>query len=96
MTTTILTSGQTYKCDHLGQQWLTGLLARLPNASCFNFFCTCTTKYFEILWQPTNGTFAFAPTAQINPLAKAKEPFFSQCFIKKHILETQNCSRLNR
>jgi len=26
----------------------------------------------------TNGTFAFAPTAQANTSAKAKEPFFSQ------------------
>jgi hypothetical protein len=26
----------------------------------------------------TNGTFAFAPTAQANASAKAKEPFFSQ------------------
>jgi hypothetical protein len=26
----------------------------------------------------TNGTFAFAPTTQADPSAKAKEPFFSQ------------------
>jgi hypothetical protein len=32
----------------------------------------------SILASRTNGTFAFAPTAQGNPSAKAKEPFFSQ------------------
>jgi hypothetical protein len=32
----------------------------------------------SILCQPANGTLAFAPTAQANPSAKAKEPFFSQ------------------
>ncbi len=32
----------------------------------------------SILCQPANGTLAFAPTAQANPSAKAKEPFFCQ------------------
>ena len=31
----------------------------------------------SILCQCTNGTLAFAPTAQANPQAKAKEPFFA-------------------
>ena len=31
----------------------------------------------SILCQRTNGTLAFAPTAQANPQAKAKEPFFA-------------------
>lgn len=31
----------------------------------------------SILCRPTNGTLAFAPTAQANPQAKAKEPFFA-------------------
>lgn len=31
-----------------------------------------------LLASRTNGTFGFAPTAQADPSAKAKEPFFSQ------------------
>jgi hypothetical protein len=76
-----LTSGQTYKYDQLGQQRLTDLPTRQPNASCFNFFCP-RTKYFEILWQPANGTFGFAPTAQANPSAKPKEPFLVNALLK--------------
>lgn len=38
-----------------------------PNALFFN----------SILANSTNGTFAFAPTAQAHPSAKAKEPFFA-------------------
>ena len=46
------------------------------NASVFLFF---PTAHFlkTILASRTNGTLAFAPTAQANPSAKAKEPFFA-------------------
>lgn len=33
-----------------------------------------------LLASRTNGTLVFAPTAQANPSAKAKEPFFSNAF----------------
>jgi len=44
---------------------------------CFNFL-THRTKILKFNCQPTNGTFAFAPTHEANPAAKSKEPFFSQ------------------
>jgi hypothetical protein len=47
----------------------------LPTILCFNFFPTAQKK-FNFYCHRTNGTFAFAPTAQANPSAKAKEPFF--------------------
>jgi hypothetical protein len=34
-----------------------------------------------LLASRTNGTLAFAPTAQATPSAKAKEPFFSTLFL---------------
>jgi hypothetical protein len=49
----------------------------LTYPSCFNFFPTAQKK-IEFHCHRTNGTFAFAPTAQADPSAKAKEPFFSQ------------------
>jgi len=52
---------------------------------CFNFL-NQRTKILKFYSQPTNGTFAFAPTHEANPSAKAKslspihfgKPFFSQ------------------
>jgi len=49
----------------------------LPTQKCFNFL-THRTKILKFYCQPTNGTFAFAPTHEANPSAKSKEPFFSQ------------------
>jgi hypothetical protein len=46
----------------------------LPTQKCFIFF-THRTKILKFC-QPTNGTFAFAPTHEANPSAKSKEPFF--------------------
>ncbi len=37
-----------------------------------------THKKIEFHCHRTNGTFGFAPTAQADPSAKAKEPFFSR------------------
>jgi len=45
---------------------------------CVLFFFTHRTKILKFYCQPTNGTFAFAPTHKANPSAKSKEPFFSQ------------------
>jgi len=47
----------------------------LPTLLCLNFFPTAQKK-LNFYCHRTNGTFAFAPTAQANPSAKAKEPFF--------------------
>ena len=51
------------------------------NASVFLFF---PTSHFlkTILTSRTNGTFAFAPTHQADPSAKAKEPFFATALAK--------------
>jgi len=49
----------------------------LPTLLCFIFFPTAQKK-LNFYCHRTNGTFAFAPTAQAVPSAKAKEPFFSQ------------------
>jgi len=38
----------------------------LPTRMCFNFF-THRTKILKFYCQPTNGTFAFAPTHEANP-----------------------------
>jgi len=43
----------------------------------FYFFPTAQKK-LNFYWHRTNGTFAFAPTAQADPSSKAKETFFSQ------------------
>jgi hypothetical protein len=44
----------------------------------FVFFIFPTAHFFKFNFsKPANGTLAFAPTAQANPSAKAKEPFFS-------------------
>jgi hypothetical protein len=62
--------------DHIsnGQQ-----LSRhsLPNLVYF-LFSLPHIFFNSILCQPANGTLAFSPTAQANPSAKTKEPFFSQ------------------
>jgi hypothetical protein len=50
---------------------------------CFNFL-THRTKILKC--QPTNGTFAFAPTHEANPSAKSKETFFSQRSARKRNL----------
>jgi hypothetical protein len=49
----------------------------LPPLLCFNFF-PIAQKKLNFYCRSINGTFSFAPTAQTNPSAKAKEPFFSQ------------------
>ena len=49
----------------------------LATQMCFNFL-THRTKILKFYCQPTNGTFAFAPTHEANPSAKSKEPFLSQ------------------
>jgi hypothetical protein len=41
------------------------------------YFFPHRTFLKTILANRTNGTFAFAPTAQSHPSAKAKEPFFA-------------------
>ena len=41
------------------------------------YFFSHRTFLKTILASRTNGTFAFAPTAQADPSAKAKEPFFA-------------------
>jgi hypothetical protein len=46
------------------------------------YFFSHRTFLKTILASRTNGTFAFAPTAQANPSAKAKEPFFPTAPIK--------------
>jgi hypothetical protein len=53
----------------------------LPTQMCFNFL-THRTKILKFNSQPTNGTFAFAPSHEANPSAKSKEPFFPKAFIK--------------
>jgi hypothetical protein len=47
---------------------------------CFNFFAPAQNilKFFS---SRTNGTFGFAPTAQAEPSAKPKEPFFAYAFL---------------
>jgi hypothetical protein len=47
----------------------------LPTRMCFNFL-TNRTKILKFYCQPTNGTFAFAPTHEAKTSAKSKEPFF--------------------
>ena len=49
----------------------------LPTRMYFNLF-SHRTKILKFYSQPTNGTFAFAPTHEANASAKSKEPFFSQ------------------
>jgi hypothetical protein len=46
------------------------------------YFFPHRTFLKTILASRTNGTFAFAPTAQDNPSAKAKEPFFATAPIR--------------
>ena len=55
-----------------------GLTTRhsLPTRMCLNFF-SHRTKILKFYCQPTNGTFAFAPTHIANASAKSKEPFFA-------------------
>ena len=72
--------------DTARQQNVTGQLNRqtadrTANASVFLFF---STSHFlkTILTSRTNGTFAFAPTHQADPSAKAKEPFFATALAK--------------
>jgi len=60
-----------------------------PALLCFNFFCQ-RTKYFEILWQPANGTFGFTPTHNTDPSAKPKEPFLANA-LNEILLTTQTC-----
>jgi len=76
-----LTSGQTYKYDQFGQLQLTDLLTRQPNASCFNFFAPAQ-NILKFFGSCTNGTFGLAPTAQADPSAKPKEPFFANALFK--------------
>jgi len=47
----------------------------LPILQCFTFFANVQNILKFSL--NTSGTFAFAPSAQANPKAKAKEPLFS-------------------
>jgi len=49
---------------------------------CVLIFFTHRTKILKFYCQPTNGTFAFAPTHQANPSAKSKEPFLADPLIK--------------
>ena len=72
--------------DTARQQNITGQMNRqtadrTANASVFLFF---PTSHFlkTILTSRTNGTFAFAPTHQADPSAKAKEPFFATALAK--------------
>lgn len=44
-----------------------------------------------LLASRTNGTLAFAPTAQANPSAKAKEPFFFQRFFWQFKINNYFC-----
>jgi hypothetical protein len=67
---------QTYKYEQFGQLWLTDLPTRQPNAACFIFFAPAQ-NILKFFGSRTNGTFGFAPTAQADPAAKPKEPFFA-------------------
>jgi len=51
---------------------------------CFNFF-PHRTKILKFYSQPTNGTFAFAPTRKANASAKSKETFFANAHISTNI-----------
>jgi hypothetical protein len=58
---------------------LTGQRESRPDV--FYFFPN-RTFLKTILANRTNGTFAFAPVAQADPSAKAKEPFFATALIR--------------
>ena len=58
---------------------LTGQRESRPNV--FYFFLH-RTFFKKNLASRTNGTFAFAPAAQADPSAKAKEPFFATALIR--------------
>ena len=60
--------------DHIA----TGQLSLHSSRPSVFYFFFHRTFLKTILASRTNGTFTFAPTAQGNPSAKAKEPFFSQ------------------
>jgi len=74
-----LTGRHTYKNDFTAGQRTT-LQTRQPNASCFNFFAP-VQNILKFFGSRTNGTFGFAPTAQADPSAKPKEPFFSNALL---------------
>ena len=54
---------------------------RVSRPDVFYFF-SHRTFLKTILASRTNGTFAFAPAAQADPSAKAKEPFFATALIR--------------
>jgi len=78
-------TGDQRHTDHISTGQRVSRHSSRPNV--FYFF-SHRTFLKTILASRTNGTFAFAPTAQATPSAKAKEPFLANAQIR--ILGTVN------
>lgn len=65
-----------FSCNELGNS-ISVLPTLQPIASRFNFFAPAQKK-LKFFCTLQNGTFAFGPTAQADPLGKIKRAIFSQ------------------